>query len=100
MLVKQEIDNLEKGNKIYFMNSKRKLEIIPTVHYTAGGIKTDYLSEVVGCKNLFAIGECKADGSKREGRFPWISIYFSYCQWEVFGREVWISLNYIIFIIN
>lgn len=85
ILVKQERDRILQGSKIYFLDSKRKLEIIPTAHYTSGGIKTDYLGEVIGCKNLFAIGECRADGSKREGRFPWLSIHFYYSKWKNFG---------------
>lgn len=59
-----------KGFRVYFVDSDKKVKILPTVHYTAGGIKTDCLGEVVGCKNLFAIGECMADGSRNGGRFP------------------------------
>ena len=69
-LLKQIDTYKNKGSKVYFVGSNKKLEITPTVHYTAGGIKTDYMGEVIGCKNLFAIGECRADGSRNGGRLP------------------------------
>lgn len=59
-----------RGLNVYFVDSKRRVEISPTAHYTAGGIETDCIGAVKGCKNLFAIGECRADGSKNGGRFP------------------------------
>lgn len=70
ILLEKIIACREKGQQVYFVNSNRKIEISPTVHYTAGGIKTDYLGRVIGCEKLFAIGECKADGSRNGGRFP------------------------------
>ena len=79
VLIKCEEDKIQSRGRIYFEESNRRLEIIPTVHYTAGGIKADEIGEVIGCKNLYAIGESRADGSKREGRFPWISFYFCDC---------------------
>ncbi len=68
-----------KGLLVYFNNGKSNFEICPTVHYTSGGINTNYFGEVNGCENLYAIGECKADGSKNGGRFPWLSFHFCYC---------------------
>ncbi|MDO8459930.1 MAG: FAD-binding protein [Nanoarchaeota archaeon] len=59
-----------KGEKIYFVDSKRKLEIKPTVHYTGGGIDADEFGRVYGIEGLFAIGECRADGSRNGGRLP------------------------------
>ncbi len=59
-----------KGSNVYFVDADRKIEIVPTTHYTAGGIKTNHMGEVAGCRNLFAIGECGADGSRNGGRFP------------------------------
>ncbi len=69
-ILQQENSCRNKGSKIYFADSNRKIEIVPTVHYTAGGIETNYLGEAAGCKNLFAVGECSADGSRNGGRFP------------------------------
>jgi len=69
-ILKQMNAHINKGSKIYFIDSNKKIDIHPTVHYTAGGIRTDYLGEVIGCKNLFAIGECRADGSRNGGRLP------------------------------
>ncbi len=60
----------KKGETVYFIDSKRKLEIVPTLHYTGGGISADKFGEVLGVKNLFVIGECRADGYKRGGRLP------------------------------
>lgn len=60
----------KRGLDVYFVYKNKKIEICPTVHYTAGGIKTDYLGRVIGCENLFAIGECRADGSRNGGRLP------------------------------
>ncbi len=73
------------GRKIYFINpiSRERIEVVQTVHYTAGGIKTDIYGEVDGIKNLYAIGECQADGSRNCGRLPWLSIHFIYCIWEI-----------------
>jgi aspartate oxidase len=59
-----------KGSTAYFIDPDRTLEIQPTVHYTSGGIVTDHAGRVVGCNNLYAIGECQANGSKNQGRFP------------------------------
>ena len=59
-----------KGSKVYFEDKERRLDISPTVHYTAGGIRTNYVGEVYGCKNLYAIGESRSDGSRNGGRFP------------------------------
>jgi len=58
------------GEEIYFIDKNRKIKIVPTVHYTAGGIKSDYLGEVENCGNLYAIGECRYDGNKNGGRLP------------------------------
>ena len=68
--VLQVISSYGRRAKVYFVDNERKIEIHPTVHYTAGGIKADYLGRVVGCKNIFAMGECRADGSKNGGRLP------------------------------
>ena len=70
LLLKQIEDCRKKGFKVYFIDANKKIEITPTVHYTAGGIKANYEGEVIGCKNLFVIGECRADGSKNGGRLP------------------------------
>lgn len=34
----------------------------------SSGIKTDFLARVLGCKNLYAVGECAADGKRNGGR--------------------------------
>jgi L-aspartate oxidase len=60
----------KRGSPVFFVDAERKIEIVPTVHYTGGGIKTDCFAEAEGCKNLFAIGECRADGSRNGGRLP------------------------------
>ena len=44
--------------------------ISPSAHYTAGGIETDKYGKVKGCENIYAIGECRADGSRNGGRLP------------------------------
>jgi aspartate oxidase len=69
-LIKQADKCRTEGSSVYFVNSERKEEILPCVHYTSGGIKTDDLGRAIGCKNLFAIGECQSNGSKNNGRFP------------------------------
>jgi len=66
----QRIDAYQKKDKIFFINKEKRIEINPTVHYTAGGIKCNRLGEVEGVKDLFAIGECRADGSTNGGRLP------------------------------
>ena len=60
----------ESGSKIYFKDKNRRVEISPTVHYTAGGIETDIFGGVMGNEGIYAIGECRADGSKNGGRLP------------------------------
>jgi len=60
----------KKGHTIYFADDKRQIEITPSVHYTSGGVKTDHMAKAIGCQNLFAIGECQANGSRNNGRFP------------------------------
>lgn len=60
----------EQGHDIYFKREDASVRITPYVHYTAGGIETDLSGEVEGCKGLFAIGECQANGSKNNGRLP------------------------------
>lgn len=69
-LLEQENACRNRGSKVYFADSNKKIEIVPTVHYTSGGIKTNYLGEVTGCKDLFAVGECSVNGSRNGGRFP------------------------------
>jgi len=67
-----------KGLSVYFVRDRNdkgkkqqeKKEVVPTVHYTSGGIKTEGIGTVEGCKNLFAIGECQANGSRNNGRLP------------------------------
>ncbi len=67
----EEIYNLKKsGQKLFFRDSQRLIEITPTVHYTGGGIKTDEFGRVENINGLSALGECRADGSKRGGRLP------------------------------
>lgn len=63
-------EKVQKGNKVYFVNENDKIEITPTVHYTSGGIKTNHLGSVEGIANVFAIGECQANGNKNHGRLP------------------------------
>ena len=65
-----KISRYESQPKVYFYNSKRRVEIHPTLHYTGGGIKTDCFGETDGIPGLFAVGECRADGSKNGGRLP------------------------------
>ncbi|MBI2129217.1 FAD-binding protein [Candidatus Woesearchaeota archaeon] len=69
-LLRQITAYMKRGSEVYFAGTDGKIKITPTAHYTAGGIKTDNLGEATGCKDLFAIGECKADGSRNGGRFP------------------------------
>ncbi len=52
------------------MQGDNMIPITPYVHYTAGGIKTDRLGRVEGCEDLFAVGECQANGFKNNGRLP------------------------------
>lgn len=59
-----------RGSPVYFVNSEKREEITPCVHYTSGGIMTDYFARVINVPNLFAIGECQANGSRNNGRFP------------------------------
>ncbi|MBD3300744.1 MAG: FAD-binding protein [Candidatus Moranbacteria bacterium] len=59
-----------KKRKIFYVFKNKKLEIVPTVHYTSGGIQTNHLGEVKNIKNLYAIGECQANGDKNTGRLP------------------------------
>lgn len=86
-LLKQINAHINKGSKVYFIDSNKKIEIRPTVHYTAGGIKTDYLGEAIGCKNLFAIGECRADGSRNGGRFPGYPLTSAIVNGKVLGDK-------------
>jgi aspartate oxidase len=69
-LLKQAENCRKKGLSVYFIGPERKELIVPSVHYTSGGIKTDHLGNVIGHENLFAIGECQANGSRKNGRFP------------------------------
>ncbi|MFC1697134.1 FAD-binding protein [Nanoarchaeota archaeon] len=85
-LIKQADECRQKGSDVYFISSNEDLNlnkknsekneidkktiITPCIHYTSGGIKTDYLGRVKGIENLFAIGECQANGSRNNGRFP------------------------------
>jgi aspartate oxidase len=73
-LLRQIRSGRKKGLSVYFVSDEnkkeKKEEIVPTVHYTSGGIKTDSIGKVEGCKNLFAIGECQANGSRNNGRLP------------------------------
>ncbi len=70
-VILNQINHFKKNDsKVYFENSFGKVEIVPTVHYTSGGILSDYVGRIVNCRNLFAIGECRADGSRNGGRFP------------------------------
>lgn len=65
------IKEYEKKEKpIYFKTIKNKLKLSPCVHYTSGGILTDSFAKVIGIDNLFAVGECQANGYKNGGRFP------------------------------
>ena len=58
------------GSEVYFVNAEMKEKVTPCIHYTSGGVRTDYLGRAVGCPGLFAIGECQANGSRKNGRFP------------------------------
>ncbi|MEK6890451.1 MAG: FAD-binding protein [Nanoarchaeota archaeon] len=59
-----------KGGKVLFRSDGREIVISPSAHYTAGGIETDKYAQVKGGENLYAIGECRADGSRNGGRLP------------------------------
>ncbi len=74
----------ERGSMVMFKDEARALRIHPTVHYTSGGVETDHLGRVKGCKNLFAIGECQANGSRKNGRFPG----YPYTAAVVYGYEL------------
>ena len=69
-LVRQIEEHNENGPHVFFISPHRGLLIEPTVHYTSGGIVTDHIGRVAGCKDLYAIGECQANGSRNQGRFP------------------------------
>ncbi|MCX6706980.1 MAG: FAD-binding protein [Candidatus Woesearchaeota archaeon] len=73
-----------RGSQVYFVSGSRREEITPCVHYTSGGIETNYLGEVKGCRNLFAVGECQANGSKNNGRFPG----YPFTSAIVYGKEL------------
>lgn len=81
-LIEQINEHRQKGVKVYFVSDGKRKEIVPTAHYTSGGIKTDSLGRVDGCKNLFAIGECQANGSMNNGRLPG----FPFTSAIVYGR--------------
>jgi L-aspartate oxidase len=83
----------EDGHIVYFVNSRRKEEIAPCIHYTSGGIKTDYFGRVDGIPNLFAIGECQANGSRNNGRFPGYPFTSSIVYGNVLG-EYFLKLLY------
>jgi L-aspartate oxidase len=84
----KEIKIAKKSSKVYFISSEIKTEISPTVHYTSGGIKTNYLGEVIGCKNLFAIGECRADGSRNGGRLPGYPFTSAIVDGKILGKKI------------
>jgi len=63
-------EEIKKRGKVTFRDGKRVLDIVPSVHYTAGGIETDEYGRAIGCGELYAIGECSADGSRNGGRLP------------------------------
>lgn len=65
------------GKEVFFKSNQSLVQMVPSVHYTAGGLKTDLYGGVEGIENLYAIGECRADGDKNDWRLPWISVYFS-----------------------
>ena len=64
------LNNKSSGREIYFENDKKRVKIVPTTHYTAGGIKTDMFGKTYGFDNVYAIGECRSDGNKKGGRLP------------------------------
>ena len=69
-IILKEIDKIQKNDQIFFVDENMKIEINPTIHYTAGGIKCNKIGEAYGINGLFVIGECRADGSKNGGRLP------------------------------
>lgn len=79
----------QRGSQVYFALGNRVIRIVPTAHYTAGGIKTDFLGRVLGCKNLFAVGECTADGSRNGGRLPG----YAFTAAIVYGKELGKTLS-------
>ena len=69
-ILKQSENRRKKNRKVFFEDARGKIEVFPVVHYTAGGIKANAIGEVEELPGLFAIGECRADGSKNGGRLP------------------------------
>lgn len=63
-------DEKDRGGRVLFRTEGKEFDINPSAHYTAGGIETDKYGMVLGCENMYAIGECRADGSKNGGRLP------------------------------
>jgi len=74
------------GNTIFFKNGERSMEIVPSVHYTSGGIETDYLGKVKGCEGVYAIGECQANGCRNGGRLPGYPFTSSIVYGKVLGK--------------
>ncbi len=92
VLIDQIESRISEGHEVFFIDDKSKVRVKPCVHYTSGGIKTDYLGRAVGCEGLFAIGECQADGSKKPGRLPGhpftAAIVYGRVLAEHFGRKL------------
>lgn len=63
-------DEINANGRVLFRTDGKEIDINPSAHYTAGGIETDKYGAVIGCENMYAIGECRADGSRNGGRLP------------------------------
>ncbi|MBS3142492.1 FAD-binding protein [Candidatus Woesearchaeota archaeon] len=62
--------------------------ITPCVHYTSGGILTDALGRVVNVPGAYALGECQANGSRKNGRFPGYPFTAAIIQGKEVAREL------------
>lgn len=70
LLVLSIEEMIRAGRKVIFHNGQKTMEIVPTVHYTGGGIETNPYGKVLGCEDIYAIGECRSDGANHGGRLP------------------------------
>jgi len=76
------------GHGIFFSFGGKTIRLVPSVHYTAGGIKTNFRARAIGCKNLFVVGECAADGSRNGGRLPGFPFTAAIVYGKTLGEEL------------
>lgn len=78
----------KQGHGIIFAFGNQAIPIMPAAHYTSGGIRTDQFGRVFGCNNLFAVGECAADGKRNGGRLPGYPFTAAIVQGKVLGERL------------